>query len=188
MTPTSYITSSTNTSVPTWSSTAGFSLSGWFYGAGTQATDASLVTLSLGTSSLWLTYKTTNVLTFAGTNIPYLASKVMYPNTWNHLAVSISGGTVSSANASYSLYINGLGVSTVTGSWPTVGAYSVQLGNSTGGGGFNGYMNELRIYQRAISSTEIQMLWNMGMSSSAYTIIDPNAMIMYYPMNMGGVY
>jgi len=188
MTPTSYITSSTTTSVPTWSSTAGFSLSGWFYGAGTQATDASLVTLSLGSSSLWLTYKTTNVLTFTGTNVPSLTSKVMYPNTWNHLAVSVSGGTVSSANASYSLYINGFAVSNSTGSWPTVGAYSVRLGNSAGGGGFNGYMNELRIYQRAILPIEVQMLWNMGMSSSAYTVIDPSAMIMYYPMNMGGIY
>ena len=188
MTPTSYITSSTTTSVPIWSSVAGFSLSGWFYGAGTQTTDASLVTLTLGSSTMGLTYKTTNVLTFTGTNIPSLASKVMYPNTWNHLAVSISGGTVSSANASYSLYINGLAVSNSTGSWPTVGAYSVRIGNSAVGGGFNGYMNELRIYQRAISPIELQMLWNMGMTSSAYTVIDPSAMIMYYPINMGSVY
>jgi hypothetical protein len=188
MTPTSYITSSTTTSVPTWSSTAGFSLSGWFYGAGTQATDASLVTLSLGSSSIWLTYKTTNILTFAGTNVPSLTSKVMYPNTWNHLAISISGGTVSSANASYSLYINGFAVSNSTGIWPDVGAYTVRIGNNAGGGGFNGYMNELRIYQRAITPIELQMLWNMGMSSSAYTIIDPIAMVMYYPINMGGVY
>ena len=192
MTPTSYITSSTTTSVPTWSSTAGFSLSGWFYGAGTQATDASLVTLTLGSSTMWLTYKTTNILAFTGTNggtsLPSLASKVMYPNTWNHLAVSISGGTVSSANASYSLYINGWNVSNSTGTWPTVGAYSVKIGNSAVGGGFNGYMNELRIYQRAISPIELQMLWNMGMTTSAYTIIDPSAMIMYYPVNMGGIY
>jgi hypothetical protein len=69
-----------------------------------------------------------------------------------------------------------------------VGAYTVRIGNSAGGGGFNGYMNELRIYQRAITPIELQMLWNMGMSSSAYTIIDPSAMVMYYPINMGGVY
>jgi hypothetical protein len=72
-------------------------------------------------------------------------------NQWSHLAATYDGATLK-------LYINGAlaGTKNVTGSITTTnGAFRIG-GNSIWGEWFNGIIDEVRIYNRALSVSEIQ--------------------------------
>src|SRR5262249_19415969 len=74
-------------------------------------------------------------------------------NTWTHLAVTYTGSTLT-------FYRDGVAVatSTVSGTLsPTTG--TLQIGGSQFGEYFNGLIDEVRIYNRALNDTEIQTLY-----------------------------
>ena len=74
-------------------------------------------------------------------------------NTWTHLAVTYNGSTLT-------LYRDGVAVatSTVSGTLsPTSG--TLQIGGSQFGEYFKGLIDEVRIYNRALSDTEIQTIY-----------------------------
>jgi hypothetical protein len=80
-------------------------------------------------------------------------------NTWTHLATTYDGSTLR-------LYVNGTQVSSraVTGSMPaSTGALRIG-GDSLWGEYFNGLIDEVRIYNRALSATEIQTDMNTALS------------------------
>ena len=84
-------------------------------------------------------------------------------NTWTHLAVTYNGSTLT-------LYRNGVAVatSTVSGTLsPTTG--TLQIGASQFGEYFKGLIDEVRIYNRALSDTEIQTIYQQD---SATTVSD----------------
>jgi hypothetical protein len=79
-------------------------------------------------------------------------------NTWQHLAMTFDSATVT-----VNLYKNGvlLGSSTGTGSPQDDSAGSLFLGNmSTADQGFNGLIDDARIYNRALSAAEVATLYN----------------------------
>jgi len=76
-------------------------------------------------------------------------------NTWSHLAMTYDGTTMR-------IYINGVqaGSGAVTGSAATSNSPLRIGGNSIWGEYFRGLIDEVRIYNRALSATEIQVDMN----------------------------
>jgi len=188
---TGVLVSSTGFVVPTWSSGAGLSFGGWVWAAPGAATDMSFVSL-VGTgaaagAALLMTYRSTNVLTFSVVGgVTLTAVRAVPVGTWNHVAVTVSGGSVSTA-AVYTMYVNGVVAGGPTSAaWPTAGSYTVRVGNGTQG--MTGYVDEVRVYGRTLSALEVRQVWNLGASSTAYAVVDPTGMVMYYPFNMGSMY
>lgn len=73
-------------------------------------------------------------------------------NTWTHVAVTFAGTTLT-------LYVNGVSVATATTSGPAVaGTGSLDLGHSPDGHFFSGTMDEVRIYSRELTSTDMTAL------------------------------
>ena len=85
-------------------------------------------------------------------------------NTWTHLAVTYNGSTLT-------LYRNGVAVatSTVSGTLsPTTG--TLQIGASQFGEYFKGLIDEVRIYNRALSDTEIQTIYQQDSVAASQTV------------------
>jgi len=79
-------------------------------------------------------------------------------NTWSHIAVTYSSAPAP-AGSSLRIYVNGVLVRTVTGGNQNIlaGTQPLRIGNSNASvsEGFNGLIDEVRIYNRALSATEI---------------------------------
>jgi hypothetical protein len=77
-------------------------------------------------------------------------------NTWSHVAVTY---TTAAAGSTLRLYVNGALVRTVTGTNQNIvaGTQPLRIGNSNASisEGFNGLIDEVRIYNRALSAAEI---------------------------------
>ena len=90
-------------------------------------------------------------------------SNVISANVWQHIAISWDGST-SAANAR--IYINGVETTyaqTTNGTTNRVSdaANPLTIGaQSDGGNPYNGLIDEVRIYNRALSAAEIQTLYN----------------------------
>lgn len=78
-------------------------------------------------------------------------------NSWNHLIWVVSG-------SSFEIYLNGVMVGSGTGScFPSVNADRLMIGaGHPGNEYFNGLIDEVRVYNRALSSTEIAAVYNSG--------------------------
>ena len=79
-------------------------------------------------------------------------------NTWSHVAVTYSSAPAP-AGSTLRLYVNGVLVRTVTGTNQNIlaGTQPLRIGNSNASvsEGFNGLIDEVRIYNRALSVAEI---------------------------------
>ena len=78
-------------------------------------------------------------------------------NTWTHLALTYNGSTLT-------LYRNGVAVanSNVSGTLsPTT--LNLQIGGSQFGEYFKGLIDEVRIYNRALTATEIQAIYQQDL-------------------------
>jgi hypothetical protein len=90
--------------------------------------------------------------TFSGTDTYFVAPDPVPINTWSHLAVTWDGATMR-------LYVNGTQVAsraqggTLQGT--AQGAGAVRIGNNTYTENFLGRIDEVRIYNRALSGAEI---------------------------------
>ncbi|PYM89329.1 MAG: hypothetical protein DME04_26630 [Candidatus Rokuibacteriota bacterium] len=88
--------------------------------------------------------------TFGGTTIETYGTAALAVNTWTHLAVTYDGATVR-------LYVNGAQVSSLarTGAL-TTSTNALQIGgDSIWGQYFQGMIDEVRVYNRALSAAEI---------------------------------
>ena len=86
------------------------------------------------------------------------------PNTWNHLCYVQNGNGLSNL----SLYLNGEQVAGANTSPGTTGVLADEsgnnryIGNDSGGGNPSGTIDDVRIYNRALSADEIRQLYTMG--------------------------
>ena len=88
-------------------------------------------------------------------------------NTWTHLTVTYNGSTLT-------LYRNGVAVanSNVSGTLsPTTG--TLQIGGSQFGEYFKGLIDEVRIYNRALTATEIQATYQQESVETSQTVATP---------------
>ena len=85
-----------------------------------------------------------------GSNVDVRATATLALNAWSHLAATYDGATLR-------LFVNGTQVSTraVTGGIAVSGNPLRIGGNSVWGEYFNGYIDEVRIYNRALSASQI---------------------------------
>ena len=82
-----------------------------------------------------------------------VASGSITPNVWSHIVY------IHNSNQTGSLYINGILQSGVLSSDSSVGSF-LQIGKVFSGHYFNGLIDDVRIYNRALSATEIQQLYS----------------------------
>src|SRR5262249_7873765 len=87
----------------------------------------------------------------SGSDRSVLGTSALPLNTWSHLAETYDG-------SSLKLYVNGVLVSSraLTGSITTSGSPLRIGGNSVWGEYFNGLIDEVRVYNRALSQGEVQ--------------------------------
>ena len=186
----------------------GFSVGGWFHP--TLIAEPSNATLCLfqnsGTNSvfsvflnqqtMWMDFSY-NFNGLAG-QTEYVANSVtLSVNGWNYFTVTGSCNTTGFMNFNY--YLNDVSLASLTGAWPTTA--TLFNSNSMGGvppstvvnvnsagklGYFQGYMEDFRAYNRALSQQDIFALWSYGFSTKSYSnLIDPLSLGMYYPMEQG---
>ncbi|MGB3016836.1 MAG: LamG-like jellyroll fold domain-containing protein [Ignavibacteria bacterium] len=101
-------------------------------------------------------------------NTTRLTGKTVLPaNTWTHVA-----GTYNSSTNLFSIFLNGVldTSSTVTSALPLTNSDSVLIGTGFNGP-FNGKMDEVRIWNRALSSNEIANFRriSLGVNTGIYT-------------------
>ena len=96
-----------------------------------------------------------------GTDIASTASSAIGLNVWTHLAVTFDGSTLR-------LYVNGAVVNSIakSGSMATSSNPLRIGGNTIWGEYFAGLIDEVRIYNRALSAAEIQTDMNTPVAGS----------------------
>lgn len=97
-------------------------------------------------------------------------------NTWYHVAVSYD-----SANQTLKLYKNGVLISTATNIPAPVNGNQVLIGAYDNGNLFNGNIDEVRVWNRALSLAEIQNNMNCELPSPS----TQNGLVAYYQFNQG---
>ena len=175
----------------------GFTISGWFYSSGTQASNATLCSLSNSTNIISIFLNRNNMqLDFScnGTNgTEYVSNNQLYSDTWNFFAMTCRYNGTNSTNI---YYMNDVSMQTLVGAYPTsspaytrnylggLPASTIIPANSSGNlGAFNGHIDDFRVYSRVLSSDEILSLWVYGINSSNVycgNIVDPTGLVMYY--------
>src|SRR5439155_13067678 len=76
-------------------------------------------------------------------------------NTWTHLAGTFDGAT-------YSLYMNGQLLSTAPGTLGQTNTAPLKIGGSGDSATFGGLIDEVEIFNRALTASEIQSIFNAG--------------------------
>lgn len=82
--------------------------------------------------------------------------------TWNHVLA-----TYRTSNGDTNLYVNGVNIKncTLATNWSSGVLTNARIGNQSSGGGHQdakGKIDDVRIYNRALSKTEVQQLYRMG--------------------------
>jgi len=143
--------------------TGNMTIEAWVKAAATPADDGQIVAKSDSTSGWQLkTSHDSGPQTFAmavtsssATRGQRYSTTTCSLNTWYHIA-----GVYNTAAGTLDIYVNGvLNSGTLRGSIPTSNrnaAVNVNIGRRAGGYYFNGVIDEVRIYNRALSPTEIQ--------------------------------
>ena len=99
----------------------------------------------------------TNGLLFYSGGVNASTSNVITLNRWQHVASVFNGSTVT-------LYVNGIAVSTQAQPALTASTASLGIGIRPADSlrGFDGIIDEVRIYNRALSDSEMKQLYGMG--------------------------
>lgn len=145
-------TSTTNVSVSVWVKWKSTSQAKQIFSVGDGATSGYGLIVSNGSCgsgnnvSLILNGSSCDILTQAYT---------LLTNEWTHLVIT-RGTSV------WKLYANGVQVDTGSGD-PSTPSSAMRIGASTASNGsFDGLIDEVRVYERELSSLEVQQLYNMS--------------------------
>ena len=179
--------------IPAGSTTTGFTVIGWFYPIGTQASNACIICMNgtAGTTQNLAVYYNAayKSLMFYANGASFAANTAspITPNTWNMFAMVVQGTGATTAN--FQCYLNNYLLNNGSITYPPVLDYSnVAIGNGTSGSTldyFSGYVDEVRAYTRPLSGAEIRVIWTQPFTQSIYNLVDPTAMSVYYPMDSG---
>jgi hypothetical protein len=105
---------------------------------------------------------------FSTTQMNYVCPSSPIPlNTWTHLTLTYNGSVLT-------LYQNGVGVATsnVSGTLSS-GTETLQIGGNKYGQYFKGLIDEVRVYSRALSGTEIQTIYQQESATSQTVATSP---------------
>jgi len=147
----------------TYSFTPSFTVSLWFLctkippGASYPSV---IFSTNSGGNTLIIYMDTTPVIIFGISGIAGYTGAAIAVNTWAHVAIVNKNGALS-------FYVNGVQTSTSTAAFGNIG---YKLGDRPGTiNPFAGYIDEFRIYNRALSATEIAALANVAPTTVAPT-------------------
>lgn len=159
--PTTYAATSRTVSIVRYDASANLNvtectLSGWFYIAAMAGRTATFFGGdNTGSLTVYATATAVNVSRKDSSLVATVAT-VVPANTWTHIAVTVSGGTVTK------LYINGAlaasgtaGSAYATPSYLMIGSY-----NTSGGNNINGYIDDVASIGRVLSADEIASIYN----------------------------
>ena len=169
--------------------TGSMTIEAWVKAAANPADDGQIVSKSNGAGWQLKTSPDTGPHTFgilvsvsSATNTQRYSTTVPALNTWYHVA-----GVYDDAAQMLSTYVNGvLENGTLRGTVPASQLNStanVNIGRRTGGFYFNGVIDEVRIYNRALSQAEIQTDMMTPISGSGSTDTTPPTVAMSAPAN-----
>ena len=142
--------------------TGSMTLEAWVNAAANPADDGQIVAKSNGSGWQFKTSPDTGPHTFgvavsgsSGSNTQRYSTTVRSLNTWYHVA-----GVYNATTGTLDIYVNGaLNNGALVGTIPASQfnqTVNVNIGRRSGGYFFNGIIDEVRIYNRALSQTEIQ--------------------------------
>ena len=96
----------------------------------------------------------------------FVSGVVATIGTWFHVVATLDGNTMK-------MYING--VLNMTQTLPTLNVNNnIYIGRESGGRALNAYIQNVRIYNRALSLEEINILYDLEIGSTAKVKIDKN--------------
>ena len=106
---------------------------------------------------------------------------------WHHI-VATYNGSGSATNANFALYLDGVSQSLVnTGFLCGTAAQASDIGSNANGSGnfWDGKLDDVRIYDRALSASEVQQLYNLGTANigHANTVNVGNGLVGYWPFD-----
>ncbi|MDP2668785.1 MAG: LamG domain-containing protein [bacterium] len=120
-------------------------------------------------------------------NVSIVSVPVLQLGTWSHVAVTMNIST-----DVFKMYINGAEVS-ITGSAPIAALFAstgnVNIGNRKDGteGPWDGLLDDVRVYNRALTADEIKRLYKIGATLKINTSINndslANGLVGYWTMN-----
>src|SRR5581483_1181417 len=165
---------------PSLTTTGSMTWEAWVYPTTTPADDGQIASLS-DDSAGWQ-FKTTPdtvlrtfgiaVSAAVGPRVQRYSSTQVSLNTWYHVA-----GVYNSTSRTLDIYVNGvLDDGTLKGTVPASqvlpSGQSVNVGRRTGGSGYyyGGRVDDLRIYNRALSAAEVQSDMNTGLPGANVTL------------------
>ena len=132
--------------------TGSFSLEVWIYPFDNTGSIRTII--SKGTSQYYgLRLNASGKMDVFTNSLKRLSSKTVVPkNKWTHIAA-----TYSSITNNYNMYINGVldTSSLVVGSVPTSNTDSLFIGNGSNSTPFKGYLDEIRLWNKPLASTEV---------------------------------
>ena len=121
-----------------------------------------------GTNTLTANYVDTNKGYFFGI---YNSKLGYYSNAWKSANTTLSTGIwyhiaiIIDSSGNYIMYLNGVSDGSGASTLPATGEETFKIGayGLNGGlGRFNGQIDEVRVYNRALSAEEIELLYNLG--------------------------
>lgn len=164
-------------SVPNSSSvniTGSFSIDAWVCPTSLSGASKGIISKggSLGTSLIFGIRLNSNgrisVLTNGASRLTSRVSSPLTLNNWTHISV-----TYSSSSGIFNIYLNGLPdtSATVTGVAPLSNSDSLYIGISGSSTPFSGQLDEIRLWNRVLSSAEVNrnMRTSLGTSSGIYS-------------------
>ena len=151
--------------------TGDFTLSAWVYVRTITSTAVVLERGVYGSSDeygLVFSGSPSNGVSFQANNTYYYSNQAFPLNQWVHLTGVLSGTTGTT-------YINGGSVATGTLAKATSGTDILNIGYRPGSGYyFDGLIDDVRIYSRALSATEITQLYNSSVYSRYFYVDNVN--------------
>jgi hypothetical protein len=109
----------------------------------------------------------TIVSKWQGNAIKVLGKSILQPNKWYHVAVTYDGSFLKQ-------YVNGNLDGSAQASGPlSTGPQPLRMGCTSGGYFFNGRIDELSLYNRALGPTEIQRIFAAGSAGKCFAPSQP---------------
>ena len=138
-----------------------------------------------GSGFMYLTFEYNKLFYYDGGSTVSLASSVgsISNNTWYHCLIT------KSSTDGIKLYLNGnlVGSNAATTSNPTNGTGQNRIGHyytPTSIGHFNGSIDQVRIYDKAISASDVTTLYNETVATASTNItLEVPSLVAYYKMN-----
>jgi hypothetical protein len=155
----SSLTSDTNFSNKTFTVTGWAKKSGNTYVISKDGTSGGWAISFSGSGSVFALIKT------SGTQASRDSVSTIANGTWVHFAVIFTTDTVTAGNNNIQIYVNGVlnqnSLSAASAGYVT-NSSQVLVGKRGAGENFNGVLDDIRIYSRGLSATEIKSLYSIG--------------------------